>query len=118
MKKLGLKSLKICNLRVDKLFFFENKYGIRYINNFFFQFILMSIKKEYECINQSYGNFWFCSSFRELSSEWEATRIEALHWISTLLNRHRAEVNPWNNRALASLFMCALFLLSHADTLF
>ncbi|PON81799.1 Vacuole morphology and inheritance protein [Trema orientale] len=29
---------------------------------------------------------------RELSSEWEATRIEALHWISTLLNRHRAEV--------------------------
>ncbi|KAI8538717.1 hypothetical protein RHMOL_Rhmol09G0125800 [Rhododendron molle] len=29
---------------------------------------------------------------RQLSSEWEATRIEALHWISTLLNRHRAEV--------------------------
>ncbi|KAG5532066.1 hypothetical protein RHGRI_026619 [Rhododendron griersonianum] len=32
------------------------------------------------------------SSIRQLSSEWEATRIEALHWISTLLNRHRAEV--------------------------
>ncbi|KAM7484705.1 hypothetical protein LguiA_000714 [Lonicera macranthoides] len=29
---------------------------------------------------------------RQLSSEWEATRIEALHWISTLLNRHRPEV--------------------------
>ncbi|KAK6122277.1 hypothetical protein DH2020_043978 [Rehmannia glutinosa] len=28
---------------------------------------------------------------RHLSSEWEATRIEALHWISTLLNRHRTE---------------------------
>ncbi|XVF43564.1 hypothetical protein PTKIN_Ptkin02bG0049900 [Pterospermum kingtungense] len=29
---------------------------------------------------------------RQLDSEWEATRIEALHWISTLLNRHRSEV--------------------------
>ncbi|KAG8503447.1 hypothetical protein CXB51_001593 [Gossypium anomalum] len=29
---------------------------------------------------------------RQLDSEWEATRIEALHWISTLLDRHRAEV--------------------------
>ncbi|RZC74862.1 hypothetical protein C5167_050339 [Papaver somniferum] len=29
---------------------------------------------------------------RQLSSEWEATRIEALHWIATLLTRHRAEV--------------------------
>ncbi|XP_038702161.1 protein VAC14 homolog isoform X2 [Tripterygium wilfordii] len=29
---------------------------------------------------------------RQLSSEWEATRIEALRWISTLLNRHRSEV--------------------------
>ncbi|KAH6773917.1 ARM repeat superfamily protein [Perilla frutescens var. frutescens] len=29
---------------------------------------------------------------RHLSSEWEATRIEALHWISTLLIRHREEV--------------------------
>ncbi|XP_057528713.1 protein VAC14 homolog isoform X1 [Amaranthus tricolor] len=27
-----------------------------------------------------------------LSSEWEATRIEALHWISTLLDKHRDEV--------------------------
>ncbi|RHN78114.1 putative vacuole morphology and inheritance protein [Medicago truncatula] len=27
------------------------------------------------------------------SSEWEATRIEALHWISTLLNRHCIEVH-------------------------
>ncbi|KAK7348916.1 hypothetical protein VNO80_23689 [Phaseolus coccineus] len=29
---------------------------------------------------------------RQLSNEWEATRIEALHWISTLLSRHRSEV--------------------------
>ncbi|XP_042007074.1 protein VAC14 homolog isoform X2 [Salvia splendens] len=29
---------------------------------------------------------------RHLSSEWEATRIEALHWISTLLNSHREGV--------------------------
>ncbi|KAB1205823.1 hypothetical protein CJ030_MR7G027988 [Morella rubra] len=29
---------------------------------------------------------------RQLSSEWEATRIEALHWISTLLRGHRPEV--------------------------
>ncbi|KAJ4974133.1 hypothetical protein NE237_007307 [Protea cynaroides] len=29
---------------------------------------------------------------RQLSSEWEATRIEALHWIATLLARHRSEV--------------------------
>ncbi|CAO2829981.1 unnamed protein product [Amaranthus hypochondriacus] len=29
---------------------------------------------------------------RHLSSEWEATRIEALHWISTLLDKHRGEV--------------------------
>ncbi|KAK8613890.1 hypothetical protein V6N13_101644 [Hibiscus sabdariffa] len=29
---------------------------------------------------------------RQLDSEWEATRIEALDWISTLLDRHRSEV--------------------------
>nr|GEU63934.1 protein VAC14 homolog [Tanacetum cinerariifolium] len=29
---------------------------------------------------------------RQLSSEYEATRIESLHWISALLNRHRPEV--------------------------
>lgn len=29
---------------------------------------------------------------RHLSSEWEATRIEALHWISALLEKHRDEV--------------------------
>ncbi|KEH40594.1 VAC14-like protein [Medicago truncatula] len=34
---------------------------------------------------------------RQLSSEWEATRIEALHWISTLLNRHRIEVLTYLN---------------------
>ncbi|EXB51615.1 hypothetical protein L484_012907 [Morus notabilis] len=28
----------------------------------------------------------------QLSSQWEATKIEALHWISTLLNRHCPEV--------------------------
>lgn len=34
----------------------------------------------------------FFHVIRHLSSEWEATRIEALHWISTLLNRHREGV--------------------------
>ncbi|PNY03754.1 protein VAC14 [Trifolium pratense] len=34
---------------------------------------------------------------RQLSSEWEATRIEALHWISILLNRHRVEVLTYLN---------------------
>ncbi|CAN8266874.1 unnamed protein product [Cochlearia groenlandica] len=29
---------------------------------------------------------------RQLSSDYEATRIEALNWISTLLNKHRTEV--------------------------
>lgn len=33
----------------------------------------------------------FCS---HLSSEWEGTRIEALHWISALLRKHRSEVPP------------------------
>jgi hypothetical protein len=30
--------------------------------------------------------------YRELNSEHEATRIEALHWFSTLLARYRVEV--------------------------
>ncbi|XP_057963324.1 protein VAC14 homolog isoform X1 [Malania oleifera] len=34
---------------------------------------------------------------RQLSSSWEATRIEALHWISTLLSRHRSEVLSFLN---------------------
>ncbi|KAK9063662.1 hypothetical protein SSX86_017533 [Deinandra increscens subsp. villosa] len=34
---------------------------------------------------------------RQLSSEYEATRIESLHWISTLLNRHRKEVLSFLN---------------------
>ncbi|XP_022776469.1 protein VAC14 homolog isoform X5 [Durio zibethinus] len=34
---------------------------------------------------------------RQLGSEWEATRIEALHWISALLNRHRTEVLSFLN---------------------
>ncbi|KAI3817304.1 hypothetical protein L1987_11093 [Smallanthus sonchifolius] len=34
---------------------------------------------------------------RQLSSEYEATRIESLHWISTLLNRHRTEVLSFLN---------------------
>ncbi|KAJ0692839.1 putative vacuole morphology and inheritance protein [Helianthus annuus] len=34
---------------------------------------------------------------RQLSSEHEATRIESLHWISTLLNRHRPEVLTFLN---------------------
>ncbi|KAL3635940.1 PtdIns(3,5)P(2) sythesis regulation factor [Castilleja foliolosa] len=38
-----------------------------------------------------------------LSSEWEATRIEALHWISTLLNRHRTEVLSFLNDIFETL---------------
>ncbi|KAL6505860.1 PtdIns(3,5)P(2) sythesis regulation factor [Orobanche hederae] len=38
-----------------------------------------------------------------LSSEWEATRIEALHWISTLLNRHRTEVLSFLNDVFETL---------------
>ncbi|CAJ1936783.1 unnamed protein product [Sphenostylis stenocarpa] len=34
---------------------------------------------------------------RELSSEWEGTRIEALHWLSTLLNKYRNEVLQYLN---------------------
>ncbi|WOL11614.1 hypothetical protein Cni_G20378 [Canna indica] len=40
---------------------------------------------------------------RELTSEWEATRIEALHWISTLLVRHRHEVISYLNHTFDSL---------------
>ncbi|XP_059291696.1 protein VAC14 homolog isoform X1 [Lycium ferocissimum] len=40
---------------------------------------------------------------RQLSSEWEATRIEALHWVSTLLNRHRSEVLVFLNDVLDTL---------------
>ncbi|KAM7254804.1 hypothetical protein ACFE04_020045 [Oxalis oulophora] len=40
---------------------------------------------------------------RQLSSEWEATRIEALHWISTLLNQHRTEVICFLNDIFESL---------------
>jgi hypothetical protein len=30
---------------------------------------------------------------RELGSDWEATRLEALRWIASLLERHRTEVS-------------------------
>ena len=40
----------------------------------------------------SNGYYWLFLLIRQLNSEWEATRIEALHWISSLLNRHRFEV--------------------------
>ncbi|KZV19556.1 hypothetical protein F511_06418 [Dorcoceras hygrometricum] len=38
-----------------------------------------------------------------LSTEWEATRIEALHWISVLLNRHREEVLSFLNDIFKTL---------------
>ncbi|WVZ26519.1 hypothetical protein V8G54_005063 [Vigna mungo] len=34
---------------------------------------------------------------RQLSSEWEGTRIEALHWMLTLLNKYRNEVLQYLN---------------------
>ncbi|XP_010926110.1 protein VAC14 homolog isoform X2 [Elaeis guineensis] len=40
---------------------------------------------------------------RELTNEWEATRIEALHWIAALLARHRAEVISYLNEIFGSL---------------
>ncbi|KAK1374687.1 putative vacuole morphology and inheritance protein [Heracleum sosnowskyi] len=39
----------------------------------------------------------------QLSSEWEATRIEALHWMSALLNRHRDEVLAFLNDVFDTL---------------
>jgi vacuole morphology and inheritance protein 14 len=33
-----------------------------------------------------------CHVGRGLGSEWEETRLEALRWISVLLERHRTEV--------------------------
>uniref|UniRef100_A0A1D1ZJJ1 Protein VAC14 n=1 Tax=Anthurium amnicola TaxID=1678845 RepID=A0A1D1ZJJ1_9ARAE len=39
----------------------------------------------------------------QLSNEWEATRIEALHWMATLLARHRAEVIAFLNEIFDSL---------------
>ncbi|KAL1803463.1 hypothetical protein ACET3Z_032110 [Daucus carota] len=39
----------------------------------------------------------------QLSSEWEATRIEALHWMSALLNRHRDEVLNFLNDVFDTL---------------
>ncbi|KAL8137983.1 hypothetical protein V2J09_003984 [Rumex salicifolius] len=45
---------------------------------------------------------------RHLSSEWEATRIEALHWISTLLKRHRTKVLSY----LSEIFDALLKALS------
>lgn len=43
-------------------------------------------------------------SRRELTSEWEATRIESLHWIAALLTRYRAEVIAYLNEIFDSLF--------------
>ncbi|XP_075082941.1 protein VAC14 homolog isoform X2 [Nicotiana tabacum] len=40
---------------------------------------------------------------RQLSSEWEATRIEALHWMWTLLNKHRSEVLVFLNDVFDTL---------------
>ncbi|KAK4479712.1 hypothetical protein RD792_015244 [Penstemon davidsonii] len=40
---------------------------------------------------------------RHLSSEWEATRIESLHWISTLLSRHRTETYQHASSVIQSL---------------
>ncbi|KAG1334863.1 hypothetical protein COCNU_03G009820 [Cocos nucifera] len=40
---------------------------------------------------------------RELTNEWEATRIEALHWIATLLARHRAEAYHHASSVIQSL---------------
>lgn len=46
--------------------------------------------------SNSFPSFLICSIYffiRELGNEWEATRLEALRWISVLLERHRTEVS-------------------------
>jgi hypothetical protein len=43
-------------------------------------------------LSNDFGLVWL---IRQLSSEWEATRIEALHWISTLINEYRTEVTSF-----------------------
>ncbi|KAK8923988.1 hypothetical protein KSP39_PZI019579 [Platanthera zijinensis] len=40
---------------------------------------------------------------RQITSEWEATRLEALHWMATLLARHRSEVITHLNDIFDSL---------------
>jgi len=40
--------------------------------------------------------------FRELGNEWEGTRLEALRWISVLLERHRTEVIFFLEHQMAS----------------
>ncbi|CAN4090467.1 unnamed protein product [Withania somnifera] len=40
---------------------------------------------------------------RQFTSEWEATRIEALHWMWTLLNGHRSEVLVFLNDVFDTL---------------
>ncbi|KAJ6845055.1 protein VAC14-like protein isoform X1 [Iris pallida] len=42
---------------------------------------------------------------RQLTSEWEATRIEALHWIAVLLTRYRKEVISYLNDIFDSLLV-------------
>ncbi|KAG6759502.1 hypothetical protein POTOM_035983 [Populus tomentosa] len=60
---------------------------------------------------------------RQLLTEWEATRIEALHWISTLLNRHRSEgANPfvgnfWHSFSMGIETVVLSFLNEIFDTL-
>eukprot|EP01018_Ginkgo_biloba_P036307 Gb_38749 [translate_table: standard] len=41
---------------------------------------------------------------RELGSEWEATRLEALHWMAVLLERHRTEVISFLDDIFPALF--------------
>lgn len=48
---------------------------------------------------------------RQLSSEWEATRIEALQWISILLDRHRIEVTRLFSSSILIYYGCSINIL-------
>lgn len=71
--------------------------------HFYFSLIILS--------NDS-GLVWL---IRQLSSEWEATRIEALHWIATLLNKYRTEVTRFflNPAFILSIFEVPVHLRVH-----
>ena len=66
--------------------------------------IIMKIWLGNDCV-------WFFLLFlvRQLSSEWDDTRIEALHWLATLLDRHRAEVIS----DTVTVYIC--FVLSYSN---
>ena len=54
---------------------------------------------------------------RELGSDWEATRLEALRWIALLLDRHRTEVFPFTVHRFLYLVISILIIASKLEDL-